>query len=84
MSEYEGKMARASLRKTATYAKELLEMIKPDDNLEPWVQNKINDLDHYIEAVYGYYKFGEPEEEEMEQEMVEMEGITINLTPTSA
>jgi hypothetical protein len=67
---YEGKMARASLRKTVAYATELLSMIKPTDELEPWVQAKINDLDHYVEAVYGYYKFGESDEpgEEAESE----------------
>lgn len=60
---YEGKMARSSLRKTVAYATELLGMIKPEDELEPWVQAKINDMDHYIEAVYGYYKFGESMDE---------------------
>jgi len=56
---YEGKMARNSLRKAIAYSNELLSMIAPTDELEPWVQAKINDMDHHIEAVYGYYKFGE-------------------------
>lgn len=60
---YEGKMARNSLRKTIAYSTELLSMITPTDELEPWVQAKINDMDHYIEAVYGYYKFGESMDE---------------------
>jgi len=65
---YEGKMARSSLKKAVAYSTELLGMIKPTDELEPWVQNKINDIDHYIEAVYGYYKFSDDSEEEKEME----------------
>jgi hypothetical protein len=60
---YEGKMARNSLRKAIAYSNELLSMIAPTDELEPWVQAKINDMDHHIEAVYGYYKFGESMDE---------------------
>ena len=68
MSGYEGKMARSSLRKTCAYATELLTMIKPTDELEPWIQAKISDMDHYIESVYSYYKFGESEEMEEDSE----------------
>lgn len=69
---YEGKMARSSLRKTVAYSTELLNIIKPTDELEPWVQNKINDMDHYIESVYGYYKFGEALEEADDESMNNM------------
>ena len=61
-------MARASLRKTAVYANELLSMIKPDSELEGWIQAKISELDHHIEAVYSYYKFGDSEEAEPYEE----------------
>jgi hypothetical protein len=85
---YEGKMARNSLRKTIAYATELLGMIKPEDELEPWVQAKINDMDHHIEAVYGYYKFGEsmdePADSNEENEQVGSEDtIMIMLSPES-
>lgn len=56
---YEGKMARASLRKNIAYSTELLDMIKPEAELEPWIQDKLSQTDHHIEAVYGYYRFGE-------------------------
>jgi hypothetical protein len=69
---YEGKMARSSLKKAIAYSTELLGMIKPTDELEPWVQNKINDIDHYIESIYGYYKFSDDEESSEEKEMEEM------------
>ena len=44
-------------------------MIKPTDELEPWVQAKISDMDHYIESIYSYYKFGESDEMEEDSEM---------------
>jgi len=62
---YEGKMARASLRKTAMYSTELLKMIGINSELDAWVQDKISQIDHNIESVYGYYKFGEKEEKVM-------------------
>ena len=67
----EGKMARASLRKTAMYSTELLKMIGINSELEAWVQSKISDIDHSIESVYGYYKFSEREENETSMEMVQ-------------
>jgi hypothetical protein len=84
---YEGKMARNSLRKTIAYATELLGMIKPTDELEPWIQSKINDMDHQIEAVYGYYKFGEsmdePADSNEENEEDDEEMFMMVLTPES-
>jgi hypothetical protein len=62
----EARMARTSLKKTVAYATELLTMIGKDDELEAWIQAKISDMDHNIEAVYGYYKFGEDEDNESE------------------
>lgn len=60
----EARMARASLKKTIAYANELLTMIGKDDDLEGWIQAKIAEMDHHIEAVYSYYKFGDDESEE--------------------
>ena len=60
IKEYgEGRMARASLRKIIYYAGEMLSMVNPEDELESWVQGKIAEMDHSIESVYTYYKFGE-------------------------
>lgn len=59
----EAKMARASLKKTIAYASELLTMIGKDDELEGWIQAKITEMDHHIDAVYSYYKFCEDEED---------------------
>lgn len=71
----EAKMARASLKKTIAYATELLSMIGKDAELEGWIQAKISEMDHHIEAVYSYYKFGDDEdaEEASEDDMSEEE-----------
>lgn len=60
----EAKMARASLKKTIAYATELLGLIGKDAEIEGWVQAKISEMDHHVEAIYGYYKFGDDEEAE--------------------
>jgi hypothetical protein len=60
----EAKMARASLKKTAAYANELLSMIGKDAEIEGWIQAKISEMDHHIEAIYSYYKFGDHEDAE--------------------
>jgi hypothetical protein len=67
----ETKMARASLKKTIAYATELLTMVKPDTDLEGWIQAKIVELDHNIEAVYSYYKFGDEENKDSEESDIE-------------
>ncbi len=64
----EARMARASLKKTIAYATELLTMIGKDDELEAWIQSKISDMDHHIESVYSYYKFGDDEDNESEDD----------------
>lgn len=69
----EAKKARASLRKTAAYANELISMITPDCEVEGWVQAKIIEMDHHIESIYGYYKFGDVEESEEKEESEEEE-----------
>lgn len=70
----EAKMARASLKKTIAYANELLTMIGKDDDLEGWIQAKIAEMDHHIEAVYSYYKFGDDESEEESEDDMSEEG----------
>jgi hypothetical protein len=69
----EAKMARASLKKTIAYATELLTMIGKDAELEAWIQTKISDMDHHIESVYGYYKFGDSEDAEESKDAEESE-----------
>jgi hypothetical protein len=76
----EARMARTSLKKTVAYATELLTMIGKSDELEAWIQAKISDMDHSIESVYGYYKFGEYEEsDDSEDDMPEEESGAMGM-----
>ena len=76
----EARMARTSLKKTVAYATELLTMIGKSDELEAWIQAKISDMDHSIESVYGYYKFGEYEEsDDSEDDMPEEESEAMGM-----
>ncbi len=61
---YEGKMAKTNLFKMAEYATELHNMIMDNENLEPWVEEKIavaasmlDSVKHHLE----YKKISEPQ-----------------------
>jgi len=57
VDDHEGGMAIADLKQLAAQAAELAEMIKPDDELEGWVQSKITKASDYIEALHKYYHY---------------------------
>ena len=48
----EGHMSKSTLYHTAKYAIELMQMIKPGDDLEGWVQSKLNKAADYLQGVY--------------------------------
>ena len=50
----EGHMSKSQLYQTAKMAIELLDMIKKGDDLEGWVQTKLNLAADYLQAVYHY------------------------------
>lgn len=55
--EYEGRMAKQNLFKIAKYATELHNMLEDDDNLEPWVEEKIAVASSMIETVAHYMEY---------------------------
>ncbi len=55
--DQEGAMARADLYKLANYSFKLFKKIKPDDQLESWVQAKIVKSADYIASVYHYLEY---------------------------
>lgn len=57
--DYEGEMAKNTLRKLIVFSQELLPMIEDDKQLPAWLQDKFSKLDYYINAVYSYMKFSE-------------------------
>jgi hypothetical protein len=54
---YEGKMAKTNLYKIADYAKDLCAMLRDDENLEPWVEEKIAVAASMIDSVAHHLKY---------------------------
>lgn len=55
---YEGRMAKVNLSKIAEYAQTLLPLIQDDQNLEPWVQEKIAVAASMMDSVGHYMEYG--------------------------
>jgi len=49
---YEGEMVKRSLYHMAVQAQQLHDMIQNDQNLEPWVQDKITKAADYLEKAF--------------------------------
>ena len=52
--DYEGQMARTQLQTTLRNCKDLIDMIKDNDNMPEWVQSKITLAQDYITTVRDY------------------------------
>ena len=53
----EGHMSKSTLYHTAKYAIELMQMIKKGDDLEGWVQSKLNKAADYLQGAYNYEEY---------------------------
>ncbi len=49
---YEGEMAKRSLYHMSQQAQQLHDMLQGDENLEPWVQDKISKAADYLEKAF--------------------------------
>ena len=69
----EGHMSKSQLYQTAKMAIELLDMIKKGDDLEGWVQTKLNIAADYLQAVYHYedYQKLNPYREELDGSLIQ-------------
>jgi len=69
----EGHMSKSQLYQTAKMAIELLDMIKKGDDLEGWVQTKLNLAADYLQAVYHYedYQKLNPYREELDANIMQ-------------
>jgi len=69
----EGHMSKSQLYQTAKMAIELLDMIRKGDDLEGWVQTKLNLAADYLQAVYHYedYQKLNPYREELDGALVQ-------------
>ena len=69
----EGHMSKSQLYATAKMAIELLDMINKGDDLEGWVQTKLNLAADYLQAVYHYedYQKLNPYREELDSNVLQ-------------
>ena len=69
----EGHMSKSQLYATAKMAIELIDMIKKGDDLEGWVQTKLNLAADYLQAVYHYedYQKLNPYREEIDSALMQ-------------
>ena len=70
--DYEGQMARTQLQTTMRNCKDLIDMVKDDDNMPEWVQSKITLAQDYITTVRDYLQskeeLGESTKSELEKD----------------
>ena len=62
----EGNMARNELYRNAKYALDLLKMIEPDDEIEPWVAANLTNAATWLDKVYHYLDYRTKFEPEMD------------------
>jgi len=69
----EGHMSKSQLYQTAKMSIELLDMIRKGDDLEGWVQTKLNLAADYLQAVYHYedYQKLNPYREELDGSLMQ-------------
>ena len=69
----EGHMSKSTLYHTAKYAIALTDMIKPGDDLEGWVQSKLNKAADYLQGVYNYEEYQKlnPYREELDSSLMQ-------------
>ena len=69
----EGHMSKSTLYHTAKYAIELLDMINKGDDLEGWVQSKLNKAADYLQGVHNYEEYQKlnPYREELDSNLLQ-------------
>ena len=69
----EGHMSKSTLYHTAKYAIELMDMIRKGDDLEGWVQSKLNKAADYLQGVHNYEEYQKlnPYREELDSKILQ-------------
>ena len=69
----EGHMSKSTLYHTAKYAIELMQMINKGDDLEGWVQSKLNKAADYLQGVHNYEEYQKlnPYREELDSSVLQ-------------
>jgi hypothetical protein len=72
--EPNGEMAMGQMAAVSDKMSKLLQFIKPEDNVDPWIASKLAVMDHSADAISDYMTYGAEgdEEENEEEEMPEM------------
>ena len=75
----EGHMSKSTLYHTAKYAIELMQMIKKGDDIEGWVQSKLNKAADYLQGVYNYEEYQKlnPYREELDSSLMQKHAQVI-------
>jgi hypothetical protein len=55
-TDLEGQMAMSQLMSISRRAQRIAEMIKPDTQLDAWVQSKLTMAEDYVTTVYDYLR----------------------------
>lgn len=76
----EGGMSRSQLKKIATQAMELYNMMTEDMEIEAWVQDNISKAEAHVASAYDYMKYTDVRETEKEESYaVEYQGRKVKL-----
>ena len=74
--EPNGEMALGQMAAVQDKMRKLLQFVKPDDNLDPWIASKLAVMDHSADAIADYMMYG-PDAQEMEMEQMKNGGYTV-------
>lgn len=85
--EPDGHMAKSNLYKILEYAQELYEMIDDNEDLEPWVEEKIAIAGYMMDSVGHYMRYekhseheaGEGEEDHLDLDGEDEEEYTLDM-----
>lgn len=65
--EPNGEMALGQMAAVQDKMNKLLQFVKPNDNLDPWIASKLAVMDHSADAIADYMMYGPEAEEQMDE-----------------
>lgn len=65
--EPNGEMALGQMAAVQDKMNKLLQFVKPNDNLDPWIASKLAVMDHSADAISDYMMYGPEAEEQMDE-----------------
>lgn len=83
---YQASMARSELYRNTKYAMDLLKMIKPEDEIQPWISANLTKSAEYLDKVYhylDYYKTFEPQQLPEDEDHDTTTGMALGETTGS-